>query len=118
MALGRCPQCGAPLDNGQCTYCSYREPVQAPSMQGMPQVVINNSNTMVNGAGPSYRQKHVAFLLCLFLGIFGVHRFYTGRFITGLIYLFTLGLFGFGVVFDLIIIGVGRYMDSDGNYLV
>ncbi|QDT17805.1 TM2 domain-containing protein [Alienimonas californiensis] len=36
-----------------------------------------------------------------FLGIFGVHRFYLGKWVTGLIWFFTLGLFGFGWIWDL-----------------
>lgn len=46
--------------------------------------------------------KWKAFFLCLFFGIFGVHRFYERQIITGVIYLFTLGLCGIGVVRDLI----------------
>lgn len=40
------------------------------------------------------------YLLWFFLGVFGVHRFYTGRWITGLLWLFTGGLAGVGWVFD------------------
>ncbi|MCC2677834.1 MAG: hypothetical protein K0R29_410 [Pseudobdellovibrio sp.] len=43
----------------------------------------------------------VAWLLLTFLGVFGIHRFYLGKFITGLIYLLTLGLFGIGLLYDL-----------------
>lgn len=44
-------------------------------------------------------------LWCLwFLGIGGVQRFYTGNFASGVIYLFTWGLFGFGQVLDLALI--------------
>lgn len=48
------------------------------------------------------KNKWVALLLCLFLGVFGGHRFYEGSFFIGLIFLFTGGLFGLGVVFDLV----------------
>jgi hypothetical protein len=44
---------------------------------------------------------HVALLLCLFLGVFGVHRFYEGDTKTGLVFLFTGGLFGIGWLIDL-----------------
>ena len=42
----------------------------------------------------------VAWLLLTFLGIFGVHRFYLGKWGTGLIYLFTGGLFLVGILYD------------------
>jgi len=42
----------------------------------------------------------VAWLLLTFLGILGVHRFYQGKWVTGLLYLFTLGLFGLGILYD------------------
>ncbi|QHS09214.1 TM2 domain-containing protein [Sinimarinibacterium sp. NLF-5-8] len=42
----------------------------------------------------------VAWLLLTFVGIFGIHRFYQGKWITGLLYLFTGGLFLIGVLYD------------------
>ncbi|KPA89461.1 MULTISPECIES: TM2 domain-containing protein [Pseudomonas] len=42
----------------------------------------------------------VAWLLLTFLGIFGVHRMYQGKWITGLLYLVTGGLLGLGVLYD------------------
>jgi TM2 domain-containing membrane protein YozV len=42
----------------------------------------------------------VAWLLHIFLGLFGIHRFYMGKFITGIIYLCTGGLLGVGYVYD------------------
>ncbi len=44
---------------------------------------------------------NIAWLLLTFLGIFGVHRMYMGKWLTGIIYLATLGLFGLGYIFDL-----------------
>jgi len=42
----------------------------------------------------------IAWLLLTFLGAFGIHRFYQGKIGTGLLYLFTFGLLGFGIVYD------------------
>ena len=50
------------------------------------------------------KNKWVSIFLCLFLGVLGVHKFYERRILLGLLYLFTGGLFGIGVVVDLIIL--------------
>lgn len=42
----------------------------------------------------------VACILLTFLGFFGIHRFYMGKWGTGLLYLLTLGLFGLGILYD------------------
>ncbi|GAB1258282.1 TM2 domain-containing protein [Aurantivibrio plasticivorans] len=44
---------------------------------------------------------NIAWLLLIFLGVFGVHRLYMGKWVTGIIYFFTLGLFGIGWLWDL-----------------
>ena len=41
-----------------------------------------------------------AWILLTFLGIFGLHRFYMGKWVTGLVYLLSAGLLGFGVLYD------------------
>jgi TM2 domain-containing membrane protein YozV len=41
-----------------------------------------------------------AWILLTFLGVFGVHRFYMGKWLTGLIYLLTGGLFFLGYLYD------------------
>jgi TM2 domain-containing membrane protein YozV len=43
---------------------------------------------------------NVAWVLLTFLGIFGIHRFYMGKWFTGILYLLTGGLFLFGYIYD------------------
>lgn len=43
---------------------------------------------------------YLLFFFCLF-GLCGFHRFYLGKIGTGIIYLFTFGLLGIGLIFDL-----------------
>ncbi|MDI6796808.1 MAG: TM2 domain-containing protein [Desulfatibacillaceae bacterium] len=42
----------------------------------------------------------VGWILLTFLGFFGIHRFYMGKWVTGLLWLLTGGLLGIGVVYD------------------
>jgi len=42
----------------------------------------------------------VAWVLLTFLGLFGVHRMYMGKWLTGIVYLLTAGLFGLGYLYD------------------
>jgi TM2 domain-containing membrane protein YozV len=42
----------------------------------------------------------IAWVLLTFLGIFGVHRMYMGKWITGIVYLLTGGLFLVGYIYD------------------
>ncbi|MBX3659828.1 MAG: TM2 domain-containing protein [Ramlibacter sp.] len=43
----------------------------------------------------------VAWLLLTFLGFFGVHRMYMGKWLTGILYLLTFGLLGLGYLYDM-----------------
>jgi TM2 domain-containing membrane protein YozV len=42
----------------------------------------------------------LAWILLTFFGVFGLHRFYLGKWFTGILYLVTAGLAGFGYLFD------------------
>lgn len=64
------------------------------------QIVINNSIV------PGVRKcdKWISFLLCLFLGFFGAHKFYEGKTGLGIVYILTFGFFAIGWFIDLIVI--------------
>ncbi len=42
----------------------------------------------------------LAWIFLTFVGIFGVHRMYMGKWISAILYFFSGGLFGFGVLYD------------------
>lgn len=55
-------------------------------------------------AAVDMKSPTTAFFLSLFVGCFGIDRFYLGQYIFGLIKFFTLGLFGLWWLIDLLII--------------
>ena len=65
-----------------------------------------------------YKSRVIALLLCVFLGVCGVHRFYVGKVGTGVLYLFTGGLFVVGWIVDIVRIGSGEFLDANGQPLV
>ena len=130
-AAGTCVYCGklfcsdCLVEIGGKNYC--REHVnnavsaQAASTQ-QPNIIINNSNNNVNNNGAGFnsispKSRLVSLLLCLFLGWLGVHRFYVGKIGTGIIWLFTLGFFGFGALIDFVIILIGSFRDKNGCWV-
>ncbi len=60
--------------------------------------------SMAEAANLRYRPGRidypVAWCLHLFLGVFGIHRIYMGKIITGVIYMLTGALLGLGYIYD------------------
>ena len=56
-----------------------------------------------------------AILLCFFLGVLGVHRFWVGKYLTGILMLLTLGGLGIWSLIDFIIIVTGNFTDAQGR---
>lgn len=84
-----CPKCGCQVEN---------------TTSAAPQIVIENQNQNVQSqnAVPVGKEKNkwVALLLLLFFGAVGGHKFYEGKVGMGVLYIFTLGLLGVGVIVD------------------
>ncbi len=105
-----CQNCGNIIDVNAvvCPYCG----VQVGNMNGN-NIIINNSATATANANasitapinnPRMRNKWVALLLCIFLGVFGAHKFYEGKTGMGILYLCTGGLFTIGWIVDIIVL--------------
>ncbi len=109
----------APENMKYCRFCGsliYEESVVCPNCGRQveklqteePKAYVHNADNYQTRTtvtlGGREKNKWVAFLLCFFLGVFGIHKFYEGKVGMGLLYLFTMGLFGIGVLVDLILL--------------
>ena len=65
----------------------------------------------------STRKRLVAFILCLLIGVLGVHRFYVGKIGTGVLQLLTVGGLGIWALIDMIMILIGNFSDDEGRLL-
>ena len=75
------------------------------------------SNDKVNVGEKKIKSKLTAILLCFFLGGLGIHRFYLGYTLIGLIQLLTFGGFLIWAIIDFIRLIIGSLKDSEGNDL-
>lgn len=105
-----CKHCGELIDK-DCVICPKCGKQVEELHNSAEKIVINNTNNATASASSTIhvvsgkqKNKWVSFLLCLFLGAIGAHKFYEGKIGMGILYIFTVGLFGIGVLIDLICI--------------
>lgn len=103
-----CPKCGKEIPDSSkfCEFCGA--PTGNAPIGGEPRPASADPNA-------SPYKRLVALLLCYFLGILGVHRFYVGKSGTGIAMIFTLGGLGIWALIDIIMIVCGTFKDKDGK---
>lgn len=71
-------------------------------------------NTTTN----SNKSGILTLILCAFLGLLGIHRFYVGKKGSGFLMLITCGLLGLWTLLDLLLILANRFKDKFGNPII
>lgn len=104
-----CRKCGEKMleDAFYCLACGNTFDSLETDWEGARKRVLNTGKTYKRPIDISvgvWKNKWISLVLCIFLGVFGVHRFYEEKKITGLIYLFTFGILGIGWFFDMVLI--------------
>ena len=97
MSENKCPQCGAPIEVGatECKVCgeklvTQKVTEQVQQSQSQPQIVVQQvAQATVSGINPSWpvKSKTVAGILGIFFGGLGLHKFYMGKPLMGILYL-------------------------------
>ena len=63
----------------------------------------------------SQKSRIVTLMLCGWFGMFGAHRFHVGKTGTGVLWLLTFGVFGIGIIVDMVMIILGKFYDHEGK---
>ncbi len=106
------------VDEKFCSSCSAvikKEAELCPKCGVRQQQAVGGKPAEVNRK--SWGAALALSLLPVFFCLFGIHRFYTGHIVIGLIQLFTLGGCGLWQLIDVILILCGSYTDKNGRPL-
>ena len=90
----------------------------AVQTQNETSVTETNSNDELSSpaAAASGKSQVVALLLCFFVGIIGIHRFYLGYVWQGIVQILTFGGLGIWTLIDFIRIITGDLQPKNGSY--
>jgi hypothetical protein len=113
-----CQGCGAPVSRPAAAQAAASQPARKFCPNCGAALDPLAPTCVKCGSSVPYRDFLTTLLLCIFLGVFGVHRFYTGNTGIGIGQLLTLGGCGIWVLVDIILIAAGTYRDGNGNPLV
>ncbi len=127
----QCKHCGAEVGSEYrlCPYCrtEIEYPINSQSSGNQPTIIVqnivSNENTVSNRNNVGYaargvvcspKSKKLTLILAIALGFFGIHRFYVGKVGSGIVWLFTGGVFFFGYIYDIIKVLSGTFKDGNG----
>ena len=102
-----CPFCGSPQSD------QYSGPAPHPAAQLPIQGGARPQGPDPGKDAPSISSA-VLLLLCFFVGNLGIHRFVTGKIVSGVFMILTLGGLGFWTIVDFFLIFFGKFNDKNG----
>jgi len=110
-----CISCGVPARKGG-SFCQNCGVATSP----LAEMCVKCGARLANGNSSEESGKNwlTTLILCLFLGVLGIHRFYVGKTGSGIAQLLTGGGLGIWTLVDLIMIITGSFTDKNGNKLV
>ena len=97
-----------------CTECGVLINIKA---EICPKCGVRQLTLSSNSMSEDQNKWVICLLLCWFVGVFGIHRFYTGHTGIGIAQLLTLGGCGIWALIDFILIVTGNFKDSKGNLI-
>ena len=102
-----CHHCGSQIEERAyvCIHCGVRVPTAQDPVE----------RALFPAEGRSWL---ITVLLAAFLGPLGIHRFYVGKIVTGLLLFVTAGGLGVFWIIDLVRILLGGFRDAEGRELV
>lgn len=107
-----CRNCGTELSD-EAAFCPKCGASKNPAQNQGPTPTVTQAPVYQGPVSP--KSRLAALLLCFFVGVLGVHRFYVGKVGTGIIWIVTLGGgFGIGTLVDFIMIICGSFTDKEG----
>lgn len=138
-----CPNCGTPINKVEKKFCLHcgekidKDCVICPKCgkqvaqigSSEKSIIINNNNNNIatssasavaNNVGYSNaispKSRLITLLLCIFLGILGVHRFYVGKIGTGILMILLMFVYigEIWLLVDFILIIIGSFTDKNG----
>jgi hypothetical protein len=116
-----CSSCGGRILAAAdvCPKCGVRQHGFPPPGAGSLTYTPPTPSTAIaaSDAWPSEKRILPTLLFCVLLGVFGAHRFYVGRVVSGVVQLLTLGGLGIWWLIDLILLLTESFRDAEGRRL-